>query len=256
MGEDCILKDLDPKLPRRMVVLDPLKVVIEDYPEDKVEEVEAANHPANPDMGTRKMKFSREVWIERADFQEDAPDSYFRLKPGGEVKLRYAYVIKTKEVIKDASGNITELRCTHDPSTRDTLPTDRKVKGVIHWVSAKHAVNHKVRLYSYLLPPETVAPEDAAPEEDEQEELDVVAEVDAEAKMKAFLAQVNPNSLTELTNAKLEGSLSDAKPFDRFQFERNGFFVVDKYSTPGGPLVFNLTIGLTANVEKTKEKVE
>jgi len=211
------------------------------------------------DMGTRKLKFSREIWIERDDFREEAPDSYFRLKPGGEVKLRYSYVIKVNDVIKNKAGTVTELRCTHDPSTRDTMPTDRKVKGVIHWVSAKHAASHKVRLYSYLIPPETVSEEAAATQgeaeaadEDGEDEVD---EDTAEAKMKAFLAQVDQKSLTELTGAQLEHSLSEAKPFDRFQFERNGFFVVDKYSTPGGPLVFNRTIGLKESGLKKEEQV-
>mmetsp|Transcript_27704 Transcript_27704/g.78405 ORF Transcript_27704/g.78405 Transcript_27704/m.78405 type:complete len:721 (+) Transcript_27704:134-2296(+) len=256
--EDCIRLDLEPQAPRRMVVLDPLKVVVEDYPEDREEEVEASNHPSDPKMGSRKLGFSREVWIERTDFREDAPDSYFRLKPGGEVKLRYSYVIKVKDVVKNASGDVVELRCTHDPATRDTMPTDRKVKGVIHWVSAKHCDSHKVRLYTYLIPPESAAaaePEAAQEEEAAEEGLEEATE-DAEAKMKAFLAQVDPNSVVELTAAKLERSLSGAKPFDRFQFERNGFFVVDKYSAPGGPLVFNRTIDLKKSGYEREEAVD
>lgn len=236
--EDCILKDLESKCARRMVVLDPIKVVIEDYPEDKEEEVDALNHPQMEEMGSRKLKFSREVWIERDDFMEDAPDSYFRLKPGGEVKLRYAYVIKVKDVVKDKKGVVTELRCTHDSATRDSLPSDRKVKGVIHWVSAKHSVSHPVRLYDYLIKPKEGVEE--APEE-EAEEAEEDEEEEDDKKMKEFLAQVNPESLTELKDAKLEAALSKTKPFERFQFERNGYFVVDKYSKAGCP-IFNRII--------------
>merc|ERR1740123_914351 len=177
-----------------MVVLNPLKVVIEDYPEGKEETVDAMNHPANPDMGSRPIVFSREVWIEKEDFREDAPEGYFRLVPGGEVKLRYSYVIKVKEVKKNKSGEVTELRCTHDPATRDSLPTDRKVKGVIHWVAAKRAVSHTVRLYNYLIQ-EEAAQEEAAQEEDAA--LVDEEEPEDDAKMATFLKQVNPNSLVE-----------------------------------------------------------
>lgn len=248
--EDCIRKDLDPQVDRRMVVLHPLKVVIENYPKDKEEETEAANHPSNPEMGCRKLKFSREVWIERDDFREEAPDSYFRLKPGGEVKLRYSYVIKVKDVIKNGAGEVTELRCTYDPETRDAMPTDRKVKGVIHWVSVKHAVSHTVRLYETLLK-DTAVSEEAAEKVEEGEE----EEGDAEAKAAEFLKSVNPNSVVELRDAKLEKSLSDSAAGDRFQFERNGYFVVDKSSKKGGPLVFNRTIGLAlSGLEKDEDK--
>lgn len=242
--EDCIRDDLDSKVHRKMVVLDPIKVIIEDYPKDKVEEVEALNHPQHPEMGSRKLKFSREVYIERDDFREDAPDSYFRLKPGGEVKLRYSYVIKFKEMKKNKAGEITELVCTHDPATRDELPKDRKVKGVIHWVSVKHAATAKVRLYEYVLKEGAVpAEEPAEGEEDEEAESD--------AKKKAFLKDVNPNSLVEPKEPKLEESLAKAKPMERFQFERNGFFCVDKYSK--GQPIFNRIIGL---VESGLKKAE
>jgi len=227
--EDCIIKDLDAKVERRMVVLDPLKVVIENYPEGQEEAFEAMNHPSNPSMGTRKIMFAREVWIERSDFREEAPDSYFRLKPGGEVKLRYGFVLKFENMIKDATGKVVEVRCSYVPGSREA-----KCKGVIHWVSSKHGSNHKVRLYDYLLKTDESAPPEEA--EDEGEEVD--------SKADDFLKLVNPDSLTELTDAKLEALLSAAKPFDRFQFERNGYFVVDKYSAAGGPLVFNRIIGL------------
>mmetsp|Transcript_111614 Transcript_111614/g.240626 ORF Transcript_111614/g.240626 Transcript_111614/m.240626 type:complete len:732 (+) Transcript_111614:80-2275(+) len=245
--DDCIRDNLDPQVPRRMAVLDPLKVVIETYPEGKEEEVEAQNHPSNPEMGARKLKFCREVWIERDDFRETADDNYFRLKPDGEVKLRYSYVIKVKEIVKDKAGKVTELRCTHDPATRDVMPTDRKVKGVIHWVSAKHCGSHKVRLYEPLLKEsveEAAAVAEAAPAEEEAEE-DVGDD---------FLKQVNTKSLVELSEAKLEEALSNVKPYDRFQFERNGFFVCDKYST-GGEVVFNRVIGLKESGLKKDEGV-
>lgn len=247
--EDCIREDLDPVLPRRMVVINPLKVVIEDYPEGKVEEVEAANHPSNPDMGSRKIKFSRVVFIEQEDFREDAPDSFFRLKPGGEVKLRYSYVITCKEVVKDKSGNVTQLTCTHDPATRDEMPTDRKIKGVIHWVSEQHCSTNTVRLYDALLKPEADAAQQLA-----EAEAAAPAEVDEEADVADdFLKQVNPNSLTVMTNAKCEEAMSSCKPMDRFQFERNGLFVVDKYSPSTGPMVFNRIIGLKESGLKKEE---
>merc|ERR1711871_1756491 len=182
--EDCIRDDLDPKVLRKMVVLDPIKVTIEDYPKGKEEEVEALNHPSNPDMGTRKLKFSREVYIEREDFREDAPESYFRLKPGGEVRLKYCYIIKFKELKKNKAGDITEIICTHDPATMNANPTDRKVKGNIHWVSAKHANNATVRLYEYILK------EGATPAE-EAEEAEGNEETESDAKKNAFLKDVN-----------------------------------------------------------------
>lgn len=251
--EDCILKDLDPICQRRMAVLDPVKVVIEDYPKDKEEELDVENHPFNPDAGTRKMKFSGEVWIERKDFREDAPDSYFGLRPGGEAKLRKCYVIKVKDVVKDKAGVVTELRCTHDPNTRDVMPSDRKVKGVVHWVSAKHSASHKVRLYDYLIKPsenEEAAPEEEVEDEEEEEDAE-----DDEKKMKEFLKQVNPESLVELTDAKLEASLTPCLPGERFQFERNGFFVVDKYSKAGEP-IFNRIIELKKSGLDREEDVK
>jgi len=245
--EDCIRDELDPQVQRRMVVLDPLKVVIEDYPADKEESMTAQNHPTLPEMGSRSVKFSREVWIERDDFREDAPDSYFRLRPGGEVKLRYSYVIKVDKVVKDKGGKVIELRCTHDPDSRDGMPTDRKVKGVIHWVSAKHAGSHVVRLYDYLLKTESSSPPEELVEEAEDEEQE------DDTKADDFIKKVNPQSLVEVTEAKFEQSLSSAKPMDRFQFERNGFFIADKYSPLDGPIIFNRTIGLKESGLKKEE---
>jgi len=262
--EDCIRDHLDPVVHRRMVVLNPLKVVIEDYPKGKEEKVEAANHPGNSELGNRQVVFSREVWIEQEDFREEASEDFFRLVPGGEVKLRYGYVIKVKEVVKNKAGEVVELKCTHDPASRDTMPADRKVKGVIHWVSASNAENHSVRLYNYLIHEDNAA---AAEEEAKPEEsLGEAAVGEDEAKMATFLKQVNPNSLVELQNAKFEAGIGAASPMDRFQFERNGFFIVDKYSKKGGPLIFNRTIGLKETAkgdnqrsrkdEQDKQKVE
>eukprot|EP00931_Biecheleriopsis_adriatica_P088743 TRINITY_DN62993_c0_g1_i1.p1 TRINITY_DN62993_c0_g1~~TRINITY_DN62993_c0_g1_i1.p1 ORF type:complete len:706 (+),score=171.12 TRINITY_DN62993_c0_g1_i1:71-2188(+) len=235
--EDCIRDHLDPVVPRRMVVLRPLKVVIEDYPEGKEEKVEAENLPGNTKLGSRPMVFSREVWIEQEDFREQASEDFFRLVPGGEVKLKYSYVIKVKEVIKNEVGEVVELRCTHDPMSRDS----RRVKGVIHWVSASNAENHTVRLYNNLLCEDSAV---AAEEDAKPEVLEEAADGEDDLKMAAFLKQVNPNSLIELKDAKFEAGMGTASPMDRFQFERNGFFIVDKYSEKGGPLVFNRTIGL------------
>eukprot|EP00415_Alexandrium_ostenfeldii_P001451 UN1451 len=203
-------------------------------------------------MGSRKVKFSGELWIEREDFREGAPDSYFRLKPGGEVKLRYSYVIKVKDVVKDASGKVVELRCTHDPATRDSIPADRKVKGVIHWVSAKHSASHAVRLYDYLLKTDASAPPDEEVAE-EAAEADGEEAPEDDRKADEFLKRINPQSLVELTEAKFEQSVSGVKPMDRFQFERNGFFIVDKYGPAAGPFIFNRTIGLKESGLKKEE---
>jgi glutaminyl-tRNA synthetase len=238
--EETIREDLDPKCHRRMVVLKPLKLTIVDYPKDKVEEVETANHPVKPEEGTRKMKFCQEVWIEQDDFREDAPESYFRLKPGGEAKLRNSYVVKVKEVVKNKAGDVVEIRCTHDPATRDCMPSDRKVKGVIHWVSARHCFQPKaIRMYDYLLRSgtagEEVAPAEAAEEEEEDDKAD-----------HAFMKELNPKSKVVIGDAKMEESLKSAKPFERFQFERNGYFVVDKETDKPGA-VWNSIVGLNVS---------
>jgi glutaminyl-tRNA synthetase len=251
--EETIREDLEPKCPRRMVVLYPLKVVIEDYPEAKVEELEAANHPSKPELGSRVLKFSREIYINQDDFNEDPPAGYFRLMPGGEVKLRYSYVIKLQKVIKDKAGKITELRCTHDPATRDGMPEDRKVKGVIHWVSAKHCVTPAaVNLYDYLLSSGNAAPgAEAPPAEQEKEDEE---EEETEAKTDDFMKSLNPESLVKITDAKMEESLGSAVAMDTFQFERTGYFVVDKYSKKGS-LKFNRTVGLKESAHKPDKEV-
>jgi glutaminyl-tRNA synthetase len=238
--EDCVREDLNRYVPRVMGVLRPLRVVIVNYPEDKTEELEAVNNPENAGMGTRNVPFSRVLYIEREDFMEDPPKKFFRLAPGREVRLRYAYFIKCVEVIKDPrSGEITELRCTYDPATRGgDSPDGRKVKATLHWVSAAHAVPAEVRLYDTLF-----TKRDAG-------------EVEEGSDWKANL---NPKSLEALTQCRVEPSLRDAPPGSRWQFERLGYFCVDtKDSKPGHP-VFNRTVTLHdpwANIRKAGRENE
>jgi glutaminyl-tRNA synthetase len=205
---------------RRLAVLRPIKVVITNYPEGKTEELDAINNPEDENAGKRKIPFSREIFVERDDFAEVPPPKYFRLKPGGEVRLKYAYIIKCDEVIKDANGNVTELRCTADLESKTGGATSaRKIKGTIHWVSVAHAVDAEVRLYDRLFT-------EAEPEKDGRD----------------FKSVLNPNSLETVT-AKVEPSLNEAKPELRYQFERLAYFTLDKDSAPG-KLVFNRTITL------------
>jgi glutaminyl-tRNA synthetase len=214
--EHSIRDDLNARALRRMAVLRPIKVVITNYPEGKTEEVDATNNPEDPNAGTRKVPFN-------------PPPKYFRLRPGGEVRLKYAYIIKCDEVVKDASGNVTELRCTADLGSKTGGPTaSRKIKGTIHWVSAPEAIDAEVRLYDRLF---------------------TVAEPDAEGDFKRFL---NPNSLETIT-AKLEPALREANPKDRYQFERLGYFTMDKDSKAGKP-VFNRTITLRDTWAKESQK--
>jgi glutaminyl-tRNA synthetase len=222
--ENCVREDLNVNAPRRMAVLHPLKVVIENYPEGQVEELAAANHPQNPDMGSRMVPFTREVYIDAEDFMEVAPNKKFkRLVAGGEVRLRNAYVIRCDEVIKDEHGEIVELRCSYDPATLGANPEGRKVKGVIHWVSAPHAVTAEVRLYDRLF---THPLPDAAKDG------------------KDFQAHLNPDSLLTLTHCYLEQALASAGPGDSFQFEREGYFCRDAANTGDGKPVFNLSVTL------------
>ena len=217
--EHAIREDLNKRALRRLAVLRPIKVVLTNYPEGKTEELDAVNNPEDPNAGIRKIPFGRELFIDRDDFMETAPPKFFRLKPGGEVRLKYAYIIKCEEVIKDSSGNIIELRCTADLDSKTGGATsNRKIKGTIHWVSAAHAVDAEVRLYDRLF---------------------TVAEPDAGGDFKSFL---NPNSL-EVITAKCEPSLKDAKPELRYQFERLAYFALDKDSQPS-KLVLNRTITL------------
>jgi glutaminyl-tRNA synthetase len=217
--EYAIRDDLNQRSLRRLAVLRPIKVVITNYPAGHVEELNATNNPEQPETGTRKIPFSRELFIERDDFAEVPPPKFFRLKPGGEVRLKYAYIIKCDEIIKDAAGNIAELRCTADLDSKTGGATSaRKVKGTIHWVSAAHCVDAEVRLYDRLFT-------EAEPEKDGRD----------------FKSVLNPRSL-EVIIAKLEPSLKDAKSELRYQFERIGYFALDKDS--GGKWIFNRTITL------------
>ena len=227
--EHAIREDLNKRALRRLAVLRPIKVVITNYPEGKTEELHAVNNPEAPEMGHRKIPFSRELYIDRDDFAEVPAPKFFRLKPGGEVRLKYAYIIKCEEVVKDAAGNITELRCTADLDSKTGGATSgRKVKGTIHWVSAAHAIDAEVRLYDRLF---------------------TVPDPGAEENFKATL---NPHSL-EVITAKLEPSLKDAKHEERYQFERLAYFALDKDST-AGKLVFNRTITLKDTWAKEAQK--
>ena len=220
--EHCVREDLNEQAPRVMGVLRPLRVVIDNYPEGQVEEFEFANHPQNPDMGTRMVPFSRELYIERDDFHEDPPGKYKRLAPGREVRLRNAYVIKYESMVKDGAGEVVELHCTYDPETRNASPPDgRKVKGVIHWVSAENCVPAEVRLYDRLFQ----VPNPAGESEE-------------------FTEYLNPNSLEILTSCYVESGLKDAEPGRRYQFERIGYFCVDSGDSLSGSPVFNRVVPL------------
>ena len=227
--EACVRDDLNQHSLRKLAVLDPLKVVIENYPAELVEEFELDNNPADTTAGTRKVPFGREIYIERDDFQEEPAPKYFRLAPGREVRLRNAYFITCTDVIKDAEGKIVELRCSYDPQTRGGNAADgRKVKGTIHWVSAAHAIPAEVRLYERLF-----------------------NNPDPEASGD-FTADLNPDSRQTLSGCMLEPSLKDAQPGEKFQFERVGYFCVDQESE-GGKLVFNRTVGLRDTWAKIKD---
>jgi glutaminyl-tRNA synthetase len=232
--EHCVREDLNKRAPRVMGVLRPLRVVIENYPEDQTEAVDAVNNPEDPAAGTRRLPFGRVLYIEQDDFRENPPPKYFRLSPGREVRLRYAYFIKCVSVVKDAAGNVVELRCTYDPATRGgDAPDGRKVKATIHWVSAAHALDAEVRLYDRLFVKEH--PEDAP-------------------DGGSFLDNLNPNSLETLTACYVEPSLRAAEAGSRYQFERNGYFCVDADSADGR-LVFNRTVSLKdswAKIEKAQ----
>lgn len=220
--EFCVREDLNNKAPRVYAVLDPVKVVVTNYPEGKVEYMEAINNPEDESMGSRQLPFSRELYIERDDFMENPPKKYFRLAPGQEVRLKNAYIVKCEGVEKDENGNITEIHVTYDPTTRSGLEgSERKVKGTLHWVSANHCFDAEVRVYDRLF---------SDPEPDGHEDKD----------FKEFL---NPESLRIIQNAKMEPSLKDAKVLESFQFQRLGYFCVDKDST-SEKMVFNKTVGL------------
>ncbi len=235
MLEHYVRDDLNKRAPRVMAVLHPLRVVIDNYPPDRVERLEAVNNPEDPGAGTRQLPFSRVVYIERDDFREDPPRKFFRLAPGREVRLRYAYIIKCVEVVKDDAGNIVELRCTYDPETRSGGSAEsRKVKATLHWVSAAHAIPAEVRLYDSLFTrPDPDAVEDG----------------------RSYTDFLNPDSLEVLTACQLEPGLAEAEVGSRYQFERLGYFCVDPDSTEGAP-VFNRTVTLRdtwAKIQKAQK---
>ena len=221
---------------RRMAVLRPLKIVIDNYPEGQSEEVEAVNNPEDESAGKRKVPFSKVLYIEQDDFREDPPKQYYRLSPGREVRLRYGYFITAKSVVKNDKGEVVEVHCTYDPATHGgNAPDGRKVKSTIHWVSAAHAIDAEVRIYDKLF-----TKEDPNQVDEGQE----------------FTANLNPNSLEVITQAKLEPSLANAPVAGQYQFERLGYFCVDPDSRPGH-LVFNRTVALKdtwAKVEKKNDK--
>ena len=224
--ENCVRQELDNNSPRAMAVIKPLKVVIDNYPEDQIESLTASNHPKDQDMGTRTLPFSKEIYIEENDFMEDPPEKFFRLKPGGEVRLRFGYIIKCEEVIKDTDGNILEIHCSYDPDTKSGSGTlKRKVKGTIHWVSAKQCISATLHFYETLL---------------------------SAAEPKS-ITDINEESLTVVENAALEANLVDASPGDQFQFERTGYFVVDENSVQDKKLVFNRIVTLRDSWAKMKQ---
>lgn len=229
--EHCIRENLNTAAPRAMAVIDPLKIVLTNYPEGQSEELEAENNPENPAMGVRTIPFSRVLYIEQDDFMENPPKKYFRLSPGNEVRLKHAYIIKCEEVVKDSTGQVVELRCTYDRDTKSGSGTaNRKVKGVIHWVSSDHAVDAEVRLYDYLM----------------------VDEGSAESDGDDFIAKLNPQSLITCSG-KVEPSLAQAAGGDKYQFLRQGFFCADPDSVPGKP-VFNRIVGLRDSWAKTQKE--
>jgi glutaminyl-tRNA synthetase len=229
MLEHAVREDLNKRAPRAMAVLRPLRVVIDNYPEGQVEELEAINNPEDATMGTRRVPFDRVLYIERDDFRQDPPKQFFRLAPGREVRLRYAYFIRCERVVTDAGGEVVELHCSYDPATRGgDAPDGRKVKATLHWVSAAHAVAAEVRLYDRLFTVDNPSGDD-------------------------WKDALNPQSLEVLRECQLEPSLAAAVPGSRYQFERHGYFCADSVDSKSGQPVFNRTVGLRdtwARIEK------
>jgi glutaminyl-tRNA synthetase len=234
--EHCIREDLNSKAPRVMAVLRPLKVIIENYPQGETEELEAEYNPENPGLGSRKIPFSREIYIEEEDFMENPPKKYFRLYPGAEVRLKYAYIIKCQQVVKNEKGQVIELRCTYDPDTKSGTPGGdaRKVKGTLHWLSAAHAVKAEVRLYNHLFLKEN-------PEED--------------TDGSTFKDYINPESLELLSGSLLEPALAAAEAGSRYQFFRHGYFIVDTRDSKNDGLVFNRIVSLKDSWAKMQKTV-
>jgi glutaminyl-tRNA synthetase len=235
--ENSVREDLNRRAMRVMAVLRPLKLIIDNYPAGQIEELEAVNNPEDAAAGTRRLPFSRELYIEQDDFREDPPKQYFRLAPGREVRLRYAYIIKCEHVVKDPrTGDIAEVHCSYDPATRSGLPqANRKVKGTVHWVAATNALPAEVRLYDQLFT--KAYPEDVAEGED-------------------YKVNLNPHSLVSLTDCRVEPSLADAAPGSRYQFERLGYFCADAVDSRPGHLVFNRTVSLRDTWAKIEQKAE
>jgi len=233
--EHAVRNDLNMRVPRVLCVVKPLKVVITNYPEGQVDALDAPYYPHDvPKEGSRMLPFSRELWIDRDDFMEDPPKKFFRLAPGREVRLRYAYLITCTDVVKDASGAIVEVRCTYDPATKGgNAPDGRKVQGTIHWVSAPHAIDCELRLYDRLF---TIADPDDVPEGQD------------------FTTMLNPASLVVIHGAKIEASVAKDPVGTRYQFERTGYFISDPVDSKEGGLVFNRTVTLKDSWEKTKAK--
>lgn len=231
--EHCLRENLNIIAPRAMAVLSPLKIVVTNYPEDQEEYLEAENNPEDPEAGTRLIPFSRVLYIEKEDFMEDPPNKFFRLSPGKEVRLKHAYIIMCEKVIKDDKGEIIEIHCSYDPDTKSGGPASmRKVKGTLHWVSGRHAVNAEIRLYNHLI-------QDDLEEDSEQDEQD-------------FLQKVNRESLEILTDCKVEPSLVSANPGSKFQFLRQGYFCADIVDHKPDNLVFNRIVGLRDSWAKIK----
>ena len=232
--EHCVREDLNKRAPRVMAVLQPLKIVIENYPEEQTEELAAVNNPENPEAGTRNVPFSRELFIEQNDFMEDPPRKFFRLAPGREIRLRYAYFITCTQVIKDENGHVIEIRCTYDPETKGgSAPDGRKVKGTIHWVSAKHCLDAEVRLYDRLF------------------------SVPNPGRDGDFKKDINTDSLQVLTHCKVEPSLKNTDPNVTVQFERKGYFCIDLVDSSPDHLIFNRTVPLRDSwkkIEKSQQK--
>jgi len=241
--ESSIREDLNARATRVSAVLNPVKCIITNYPEDKVEMLETVNNPERPEEGTHTIEFSRELWIERDDFMEDAPKKYFRMTPGQEVRLKSAYIVICTGCKKDDAGNVIEVYCEYDPDTRSGMPgSDRKVKGTLHWVSVNHCLNAEVRLYDRLWKVENP-----------RDEMAAIREAKNCDALEAMREMINPDSLNVLTNCYVEKYLANAKPLDHFQFQRIGYFNVDADST-ANHLVFNRTVGLKDSWAKEQKK--
>ncbi len=241
--ESAVREDLNTRATRVSAVLNPVKLIITNYPEGQVEEMEAINNPEDPSAGSHTIEFSRELWIEREDFMEDAPKKFFRMTPGQEVRLKNAYIVKCTGCKKDGNGEITEIYCEYDPNTKSGMPdSNRKVKGTLHWLSCAHCLPAEVRLYDRLWKVENP-----------RDEMAAIREAKNCSPLEAMKEIINPDSLNILTNCYVEKYLADAKPLDYLQFQRIGYFNVDKDSTPG-KLVFNRTVSLKDTWSKMKDK--